>query len=192
MDFLFDHHSLVYLLLACSLVIVGAIWWRTRKRNLTIAAGVIALLIILFALVDVFLRPETDQEKLERTVHEMLDSFRKPVNTSKAEQYISDSVQSHQHLSKSDFVKEVAKLSERYGIRNAQLSEFRDWKIDRSAKSASVRFNVTLDSEHADRTYTAACEAQFVLEDDGEWRLKSYKVFFPPTSTEEYPSSELP
>jgi|ERR1051326_2120901 hypothetical protein len=191
MDWLFDHRSLVYLLLASDFVVLLAVWWRTRKRGLVIALGVSALIAGLFALVDLVLRPETDQEKLERTVRELAQSLKEPVDTAKLEKYISDDVDSKQHLKKKAFVKAIADLSDANSVREVRVSDLRDMVIDRNGKTASVRFNATVYSGR-DQNWTGACETDFVLEDDGQWRLKRYRIFLLPTSTEEFTPTFLP
>src|SRR5947209_2930109 len=143
MDWLFDHRSLVYLFLASDLIIILAVWWRTRKRALLVFGGITLLMMALFALVDFVVRGETDEEKLRRSVREMALHLKRPVDSAKAGEYVSEGIESKKRLTKSDFVKEIAQLSDKYGVRDVQVSEFRDISIDRAAKTASMRFNVT-------------------------------------------------
>jgi hypothetical protein len=192
MDWLFDHRSWVYLLLASDFVIVLAIWWRTRKQPLLVIAGCTVGLTLLFAVVDLFMRPETDREKLQRTVRELAASLQKPVDKSKVAECVSDRIESKKGLNKAGFESELVRLADEFDVRGVKFSDFRSINIDRAAKTASMRFNVTVDSSKIDETSTVACEAGFVLEDDGQWRLQRYKIFFPATSTDEFSSSELP
>ncbi len=183
MDWIFDNRRTIYLLLAAVAIVVAAIWWRTHSRKCRAASILVLLLLLLFTVVDLFLRKETSQEQIERKIGEIALAARHGANRDKVQDYVSDSFHSPSGNDKAAFLKEVANLSDRFEVTDVNPWDFRNITIDRSKRTATVRFNVSVKyGGNGENKVAATCEVDFVLEDDDQWRMKSYRVFLPNTS----------
>lgn len=182
-DWLLDNRWTVCLILASAAVILLALWYRTRKRYYAVGVAVVAGLAALFFLIAA-LRGETDQQQIERKVRE-LAAAAQAADAEQIARHLAEDFRSPGQKNRETFVADVVAQ-----VRWQQVTEVVVWGFDfkevsRDQRTAKVRFSAKVKSGNGD--FTADVEADFVLESDDEWRLKGFKVFFPPNSTQEFP-----
>src|SRR4051794_23048807 len=89
---LVEGNPIVYFVLAIGLIFSAAAWWRTRKRPFAIAAGVFAVLILGFWLLDRAV--ESDGEQMVRKVAEVADAVTRH-DLDAAFKHVSDRFERH-------------------------------------------------------------------------------------------------
>jgi hypothetical protein len=71
----------------------------------------------------------------------------------------------------------------RLNVEEVIVWDFRFGEVSRSSRKGTVRFRVKVKGA---LTAEADCEAELQLDPDNQWRVKGFKVFYPPSTTKEY------
>lgn len=177
----------VYLVLGVVLIGLLAWWWNTRTRKAAIAVGIVTGLIGLCYLFDQ-VRPRTDAEQIEWKVKEMAKAVsRKDVDG--IFRHISDDF-NFQGLKKESLRRHVTRVLESGELEDISVYRFEDPELNRPAVgfadrvvpsrpkgTRSIDFQVK-PKGHGDGLWYR-CTARFVLDPDGEWRLKDFSLHNP-------------
>jgi hypothetical protein len=172
---------IIRLLLIVAVIVLAVIWYRGRDRRalrgLAGAAGALAVLSLIDMLTR-FFGGETDQEQIVRKIREMAAGVQAR-DLERTFQHVSDSFE------RSGVTKSMLRQTAQSAIDGNEVTEIRVWTFDPAqitpAKdgqpaTATIRFPfkvVTSDGEAP----PFHCEAVFVKDPDGQWRLKSFQVF---------------
>jgi hypothetical protein len=170
----------VYLLLATVALVLLAIWWSTRRRKYAIAAAVVAALAVLYGLLD--LAVETDHERMVRSVREMAASA-KHKDASGLFEHISDEFE-HNGMSKADLINLAKNAIQNGDVREVVVWDFERGPVSRANRSGTVIFLIKVKSAWTPDELFLRCNAHFVLESDGKWRLKRFELFDPARNNE--------
>jgi hypothetical protein len=162
--------SIVFGSLAFALI---AGWWRTRKRVLAIGAGVGVVLIAALVLLAYF--TETDSQRIENSVREMVEGL-KAHNLDRIFARVSDQFEYHS-IKKAEFRQKVSETMRAHDVTGAEVWDFQD--VSRDNGTAQVQFRVRPLGNWDSQGMTYRCLARFVLDPDGEWRLKGFQIFAP-------------
>jgi hypothetical protein len=86
-DYLLENYLFIYVLLGLAAVILGVLWWNTRKRGYLIGGVIAALLIVTYGAIR--WNMESPSQQIERKIQEMADGVRKK-ELNKVFEYISE------------------------------------------------------------------------------------------------------
>jgi hypothetical protein len=172
-EWLVEGNPTLYFLLACVLVISGALWWRTRKRQYAVAAGVAGFLIVGVFLIDRAV--ESDREQLIRIVNEVADAVTD-----------GDIDRAFQHVSKSFSRAGMDKESFRHFARDRRghgfVTAVRMWDVTptevlREQRQAVVEFPFKVRGSFGETPPNYFAKVTFVLDADGRWRVQTFDIF---------------
>jgi hypothetical protein len=183
LTWLVDHISILYWPLLFAALAAAAFWWSTRKRGalLTLAgiAAVAALVFLISLVVD------TDRKRLTRALEAIAQGMteKPPVSLF---QHISD------RFNAPFLVSHTTRQWTKADLRRVLKPVSKSWNIDRVVIK-DLEFQTLTDKE-AKITFAALpvgdftalacpCEALFVREDDGQWRMTSLRIFNPFVNT---------
>jgi hypothetical protein len=163
----------VYALLAGVLAALLAVWWRTRKRQYAIAAGVIAVLIVGYALLDFAV--ESDGEQMVRKVREVAAAV-SANSVNAAMENVSNRFNRH-GLDKEQF----GKLCERY-ISRGEVTAVQVWDltavdVSRQTQAGTVEFHFKVHGRWGETPPNWFGRVVFTLDPDGQWRVKDFDVY---------------
>lgn len=186
----------ICLLLVAAAVVLTVIWYRSRDRRILYAlGGTIGLLVALVLgaeLVRLF-GGKSDNEIIKATVEEMAKAYNRG-DIQAAFQPISDSFEMG-GTTKETLRRFAEGARERREVTQVEVWGFEDAKItpakDGQPPTATVRFRVKPTGAEGESPQFWDCEAVFVKEADGQWRLKSFQLFLP-NRKEPYPIPQLP
>jgi hypothetical protein len=176
MSWLFDDPSGVFVVLSVATLGFAAAWWTTRKPRYVIALAVVAGLFLLVWLLSTLI--DTDSKQIQRALDEMTAAVkdRKP---EKILWHISDDFQLDGRISKSSF----GKLAEKY-MQSGEVEAVAVWSLDvhdlsKAERKATVTFKAKPRGNVFRGNEVFNVKALFVLEPDGQWRLKDFKLYLP-------------
>jgi hypothetical protein len=179
-DWLFDGCLTVSLVLGAAGVGLAVAWWRTRYRAFGGGFVVVLVLLGLYILL-LFLYGETAREQIERKVKEMVAGVdRKDVEA--IFKHISDRfelTQGSQTLDKQGLRRYAEEALRRPELRGMLVTDVAVGTIDREKGKAPVGFMVKIlgSNEVGDLFYRV--DAEFTLDPDKQWRMKTFKLFRP-------------
>jgi hypothetical protein len=180
-DFLFEGSLVVYLLLLALAVILLYFWQQQRDRRYligVIALGGLALLLLLLDRVR-----ETDREGAIRTLREVTDLINSKQHE-KAFEYLADDFNAY-GMDRAAMKQRWETTLKRFDVSNIQIKSLGVEKQDRGKHTVTLRFNATGDSPHYDWGM-APCEVDFIRDGQGRWRIKSFRIYNPVQSAEEF------
>jgi hypothetical protein len=176
-SWLVDDPTLLLTILGILALALAIAWWLTRQRALLFAlAGVVCLaglVIVLYYLID------TDAKQIERNLHKMVAGV-EAKDPQRIFDYISDRFSFLGH-NKASFRQGV----EGY-IRSGEVQGIKVWAFDvrelnREQRTAKVLFNAKGQGTAFQGYEYVQCKAVFVLDPDGQWRLKGFDLYQPQT-----------
>jgi hypothetical protein len=168
-DWLFEGRAVVYVPLTLLALALAFIWYSYgRRRAFLYAAGVMVVLIGVYALLDRLV--ETRREQIERKLHEMARGV-KDKNVDAIFRHISDQFD-YKGINKATFRTGAAAR-----MRTGWVDKLDIWRIEHLDDQGKVRFQAKPHGRVGENVGTGV-EAQFVNE-NGQWRLRSFKVFNP-------------
>jgi hypothetical protein len=193
-DWLFEGRQTVYVVLAAAAALLLVAWWQTRKRYWLIGAGAVVGLVGLYFLLDRLV--ETDREQVVRKVREMAAAV-------EARNIDGIFVHVSKEFRLGGLDKDGFRSFAEQAIRLRQVEEVEVWDFDvppayRSPHESRVGGSTrqTLVAQVAFRAKPKGngpgmegvgypCEARFVRDPDGQWRLLDFQVFKPVSDTKE-------
>jgi hypothetical protein len=174
-DWLFEGRPTAYMLLGMAAALMVVMWWLDRKRRWLISIGAIALLAFAYFLLDRLV--ETGREQIRRRLGEMA----KAVQENKPDAvmtHVSDRFQ-WEGLNKQEFEERMRQSLPR--VEKLILWDFRflnGWPPP-DGQPVRVDFQAKAIGAFNPQGLASRCEADFVRDPDGAWRLQNFRVFEP-------------
>jgi hypothetical protein len=183
------------LLLAVAAIVLAVIWYRTRERRvlhgLAATVGLLTLLLVVDGLIHMF-GPKSVHDQIVAKLEEMAAGV-KAHDLERTFQHVADNFELG-YTTKSSL-----KQFTNAAIENGELSAVEVWNFepaqvtpakDDKPATAKIRFRVKpKGAGTGDKFFD--CEAVFVKEQDGQWRLLTFQIFQPGT-TNQVPIPQLP
>jgi ketosteroid isomerase-like protein len=167
-DWLFEGRQAVYVLLFLAGCVLLVLWWQRRDRRLLLAAGAVAGVALFYFLLS--LVRETDRTQIFRKMDEMKEAINQK-DLKRFLAHVSDDFQAY-GMNKKALREETESAIDRFGISNASIKDLAIEELDREKGWAKVSFLGTADNSRTARVLIP-CDAEFVREKDGQWRMKS-------------------
>jgi len=170
-DWLYEGRQAVYLVLACLAVLFVALWTRNRKRRWLYLAAVPLVLIGVYFLLDRLV--ETRREQIGRKLNEMAAAVRAR-DVGRILDHTSERFRWEQGSSpdKATFRRKVEEA-----VRTGLVSEVVVWAIEPNAEPGRVTFMAKPKGASVPDHPGFPCEAEFVQDLDGQWRMARLAVF---------------
>lgn len=186
MDWLFEGDSTVYLFLGVALIITAAIWWKTRRPEIAIAAVIVLAFIGLYWLLDVLV--VTDRERIVDNIQAMSKAVGDK-NIQGIFTHVADDFDTH-GLNKQR-LRQLAELNLKSGeVTRIAPSDVQPLQVSRAKKTGQIEFLVKVEGNFGTRLMR--CKATFGLEGDGAWRLKTFQLFEPQKEAREGTELSIP
>jgi len=178
-SWLVDDPGVVYVLLGVVALALVAGWWFTRHRGYLIGLAVVVLLLVVVWLLGRFI--ETDAKQIKGKLKAMAAGV-EARNPDQIFMHISKDFQLQDRYSKDTFRQKADQLIRSGEVQKVEISDdIEVHDLDRTKRTATVYFQARVDGAQFQDFKKFRCEATFVLDPDGQWRLKNFKVFRPPT-----------
>lgn len=184
------------LLLAVAVVVLAIVWYRTRERRALLALGGAAgllLALLLGAGLWRLIGGKSDHQQIQEAIEAMAAAYTRN-DVEAAFQPISNDFRQGDATkavlrAAADRVRHSGEVTgiKVWGFHDAQVTPARDGQ----PATAVIRFSVKPVGGEGETQQFWNCEATFVKEADGQWRLRSFKVFLP-GRTDPYPIPQLP
>jgi hypothetical protein len=179
-SWLSDNFDVLVILLSLVALALPYFWWRTRKRYYALGAGGAVLLLGLVCLL-LYLLPlvlgESDSQQIERKVREMAAAV-KARNLDRIFRHVSNTFR-FVSLDRAAFRQKAEEVIRRRDVEEVTVWDFERGEIAREKRSATVSFMVKAKSNWQGSEFPYRCEADFVLDPDGQWRMRGFQIFNP-------------
>ena len=170
-----DDPTLVLVLLGVGALVLALAWWLTRKRYYLMGAAALGVLALVVWLLYRFV--PTDAKQIERNLQDMAAAVdAKDVN--RLFSHVSDEFMFHLH-NKADFRRGVEGYLRRGEVQGVTVWGFEVRELSRERHTAKVLFNAKGRGTAFGGHEYVRCKAHFVLDPDGEWRLKGFELYQP-------------
>jgi hypothetical protein len=204
-NWLHDNLTVLTMLLGTAALVLLVLWWQTRQRKRAelaierptqasrilqwrnrerkIAFLAVAVVVLLAAIWLITLFHETESRKIK----EAIDEMRAGVQARDVErifQHVSKDFRYHAH-DRETFKGLSREILRRRDVEDVLIWDFEPEKISREDRTATVVFKAKPKGNWAGSEAFYLCRAEFVLDPDGKWRLKGFKVFNPFVNTNE-------
>jgi hypothetical protein len=163
----------VYGLFASALVVLLGLWWRTRKRNLLIAAGAVAALILGYYLLDCFV--ESDGEQMVRKVGEVAAAV-SANDLDAAFRNVSDKFD-RGGVKKLQFRQYCQRFKDNGNVGKVIVWDLTAGDVSRSAGTGTVAFRFKVTGNWGESPPNYIGKVFCTLDSDEQWRVKSFEVY---------------
>jgi ketosteroid isomerase-like protein len=171
-----DHPTVVYLVLGIAVFALAVAWWMTRKRAYAFGVGVGAVLVAVLWLVSTFV--QSDAKQIEQNIRDM---------GSGVEANDLDRVFGHiagdfsvGSMDKSAFRRYAERFLRLHHVTGIVVWDYEPGEVSRADRTALVNYKVKAHGiEDAQGVPFYNCRATFVLDADGQWRLRTFQLFLP-------------
>ena len=181
-DWLLDDFWVIAFLLAAAAVAFSVAWWKTRKKQYAMGAGVFVVLLGVY--VTLYCLVETSSQQMERRVRDIAASVKSKQIKNALEKNLADDFHVGT-LDKSAFVEKAQSLKDHFGVDSLQVWQFKLVQIDREKKTATFHFMAKPIVPGQDTWYLV--KAQFAMTSKGtwseEWKMRSFEYFNPIADT---------
>jgi hypothetical protein len=179
-SWLLDNFDFVIIVLGITVLALGYGWWQTRRRYYAFGAGTAVVLTgaaCLLVHFSALLFGESDHQQIERKIREMAAAV-KTADLERIFRHISDDFRYRNH-DKSAFRQKADEVMRKRKVDEVVVWDFQRGEITRAQRAARISFMVKVrgDWQGSDAGYL--CEAEFVLDRDGQWRMKGFELFNP-------------
>jgi hypothetical protein len=185
-SWLTDNFDILVILLGILALALGYSWWRTKRRYYMFGAGAAVLLVGVVCLL-VYLLPlvfgETDSQQIERKIREMAAGV-KARNLDRIFRHVSDSFH-FGSLDKTAFRQRAEQIIRRRDVEEVVVWDFERGEIAREKRAGTMSFTVKARSNLRGSELPYRCEADFVLDSDGQWRMRGFQIFNPIVESKE-------
>jgi hypothetical protein len=175
MSWLFEGSPTVYLILGVAALILLGLGLRTRQRKYALGLGVVAVLAGLVWLADFLV--VTDREQIVNKIKAMTDSVaRKDVEG--IFQHMTRDFH-FRSMDRNKFRAYVEGAIRSGGVDEVAVWDFEPGEVSREKRTGTVTFKAKPVGRWAMGTEFSLVRAEFVLESDGQWRMRSFELFNP-------------
>jgi hypothetical protein len=173
-NWLADNAALIYMVLGTTAVILGYGWWQTKRGWLFIGSGVTVLLIGLIFLLRTLL--PSDAEQITRVIQSMSAAV-KAHDVDRLFAPLSDSF-TFRGKDRAHFRSTAELIMRNRDVTDVQVWGFDSEGVSRTERIARVSFNVKPHGNWGEGAFYL-CRSEWVLENDGKWRLRTFEIFNP-------------
>ena len=174
-NWLLEDPTTVYVALGLAGFALAVGWWMQPRRGYLIGLGAVIVLIGLLALVNFLV--DTDGKRIQRKVQAMAAAV-----AARDVEGIFRHVSADFRLrgmDRSQFRQRVEEHIRRGDVQTLTVWEYQARDLSRDQRSATVTFSVKGHGPTTSGVEFYNCRAQFVLDGDGEWRLRGFDLFLP-------------
>jgi ketosteroid isomerase-like protein len=176
MSWLVDDPTAVYLILGVAVFALAVAWWMTRKRTYAVGVGLGAGLLAVLWLVSAFIH--TDAKQIEHNIRDM-GSGVEANNLDRVFAHIADDF-SVGGMDKSAFRQYAERFLRLHRVTGIVVWDYEPQEVSRADRTAVVTYKVKAHGiEDAQGVPFYNCRATFVLDADGQWRLRTFQLFLP-------------
>jgi hypothetical protein len=179
-NWLQDNSALLIIVLSIAALLFGYGWFTTRRRYYALGAGTAVVLLGLICVLR-FLLPllfgETDAQQIKRKIEDMAAGV-KAHNVQQIFRNISEEFRFGSH-DKASFRRRAEEVLRSREVDEVIFWEFESGEISREKRTAKVSFMVKARGNWRGSEAGYPCEADFVLDPDGQWRMKGFQLFKP-------------
>jgi hypothetical protein len=179
-SWLSDNFALFIMLLSIAALALAYLWWGSRRRYYAFGAvgavafmGLVCLLVYLLPL----LLGESDGQQIERKIREMAAAV-KAGNLDRAFRHISSDFR-FGSLDRAAFRQRAEEAIRRRHVEEVIVWDFERGEIARQTRTAKVSFMVKGTGDWRGSELGYRCDADFVLDLDGQWRMRGFQLFNP-------------
>jgi len=166
----------LYMVLATAAVLLGAGYWMKRKRGYLFGLGAMVVLVGLVWLLDFLI--VTERERLLHTVQAMARRV-EALDIDGVFAHISNEFISGNNLKKEEFRQAVKNGVRVYQVREMQMWDLEVVELSMPDKSAKVEFHAKVRGNWSGGEEFYLVRADFVLDSDGQWRMKGFTLHRP-------------
>jgi hypothetical protein len=177
-DWLFEGRIEIYSLLSVVAVLLLLVWWRTRKRGVLVAAGVVAALAGVYFVLSLLV--ETPHAQVTRKLNEMAAGV-KARDADAIFKHIAADLR-FRGQDRAAFRNYVETALRRGLIGELEVWDFH-WPKGGDEKTLPVEFSAKPKGGVVPDGAYYLVRAKFVREADGQWRLQSFDVYNPAVET---------
>jgi hypothetical protein len=180
-----DNLSLSVILLGTTTLVLGYAWWRTRQRSYAYGAGA-SIALIGAACLAVYLIPllfgESDVQQIERKIREMAAGAKARdldrISRHLAENFLYGS------SDKRAFIGKAGEALIRHDVEDVVVWDFEFGEVSRSKPACKVAFKAKPKGNWRGSEVYYRCVAEFVIEPDSQWRMRTFRIFLGDTNQE--------
>jgi len=167
-DWLFEGRPTVYVTLGVFAVLLAALWWRDRRRAWLVALGVVALLAVVYLVLDRLV--ETRGEQIVRR----LQTIEKAVKAGNAELVMRQFSPrfTYRGVTRDQFRAMVAAQ-----LKSKSIDDLTIWEVRIPDASGKVFFKAKPKGPLVGDNPGFQVKADFVQDADGKWRMSGFEVY---------------
>jgi hypothetical protein len=176
-DWLVEGRPTVYVILGVAAAILLALWWRDRKRHWLI--GVLGVFLLVGAYFLLSRLVQTPRKQVVRGVEEMAAAVQAG-DVDRIMAHVSEQFR-YRSLNKSSFREKVKTALAQKQVERVEVWEFKFPEEQPGGKDGPIRVSFIAKpfGGPARGVEHFRCEADFVRDPDGRWRMKTFEVFHP-------------
>jgi hypothetical protein len=179
-NWLLDNLALITILLSIVTLAFVFVWWRTRRRPYALGAVTAVTLLglvwlLLYALPLLF--GETDSQQIERKIRAMAAAV-KTRDLDRIFSHISESFHFGSH-DKAAFRRRSEEVIRAGEVEEVIVWDFQRGDIARDQRTGKISFMVKARASWRGSEAGYRCDADFVLDSDGQWRMGGFQLFNP-------------
>jgi len=178
-SWIIDNSTFLYIFFAILFVAFATFWWRHQRPVNVIAPAVILCMIA--ALWGIAHFVDTDAKQIQRAVEEMGAGVE-----SRDLNRIFENISQDFHysgLGRAEFRSRSNQAMNSWNVEDVIVWDFEADSISREKRSAQMTFKVKAKGNWRGSETFYLCRAEFVLEPDGKWRMRGFKLFNPYVNT---------
>jgi hypothetical protein len=173
--------SPVYLLLGIIALAFFVAYWVKRQRKYLVGVGIVTALVGIVALIDHLV--VTDREQIVHHLGEMAEAGSNR-DLDRVFRHFSAEFR-HQGHDKSSFRQAAERAIRQHNVRDFRIWDLEPVEISSETRTAKAAFKIKFQSDLSRGADFFLCRAEFVLDPDGQWRLKGFQIFNPFVNTDQ-------
>jgi hypothetical protein len=174
-NWLLEDPTTAYVVLGLAGFALGVGWWMQPRRGYLIGLGAVIALIGLLALLNFLV--DTDGKRIERKIQAMAAAVASR-DVEGVFRHISADFRLR-GMDRNEFRRRAEGHINRGDVQTLTIWDYQAREISRENRVATVTFSVKGHGQATSGVEFYNCRAQFVLDADGEWRLRGFDLFLP-------------